>query len=103
MKDLNQAASRMESRRAGTAELEAFYERMPYPTPLTSLDEHLELYSNPERSRALFHLMWPTERLRADQEILVAGCGTAQAAKYALRESNARITAIDISETSLIH
>ena len=103
MKDLNQAASRMQSGSAGTEELQDFYERMPYPPPLTSLDDHRELYNNPERSRALFHLMWPTERFRADQEILVAGCGTAQAAKYALRESRARITAIDISETSLIH
>ncbi len=37
------------------------------------------------------------------KEILVAGCGTSQAARYALREPDARITAIDISETSLRH
>jgi SAM-dependent methyltransferase len=103
MNELNKAASRVEPRNADTAELRDFYEKMPYPTPLTSLDEHRELYSNPERRRALFHLMWPTERLRGDQEILVAGCGTSQAAKYALREPNARVTAIDVSETSLIH
>jgi SAM-dependent methyltransferase len=103
MKELNTAANRMESRNIGTAEVRDFYEKMPYPTPLTSLDEHRELYDNPERRRALFHLMWPTEKLRGDQEILVAGCGTSQAAKYALREPNARITAIDVSETSLIH
>jgi SAM-dependent methyltransferase len=93
----------MESRSVDMAELRDFYEKMSYPTPLTSLDEHRELYSNPERSRVLFHLMWPTERSRADQEVLVAGCGTSQAAKFALREPNARITAIDISEASLIH
>ena len=45
--------------------------------------------------------MWPTEPLRGNQEILVAGCGTSQAARHALREHDARITAIDISETSL--
>ncbi len=84
-------------------EVRDFYERMPYPAPLASLDEHRELYSNPDRRRALFHRMWPTERPRANQEILVAGCGTSQAAKYALREPDARITAIDISETSLDH
>ena len=75
---------------------------MPYPAPLTSLDEHRDLYKNPDRRRAQFHLMWPTEPLRGNQEILVAGCGTSQAARYALREPEARITAIDISETSLV-
>jgi SAM-dependent methyltransferase len=78
-----------------------FYERMPYPAPFTSLDEHRDLYENPERRRAQFHLMWPTEPQRGTQEILVAGCGTSQAARYALREPDARITGIDISETSL--
>lgn len=103
MNELNAVANLAESRNAGTAELRDFYEKMPYPTPLTSLDEHRELYNNPERRRALFHLMWPTEKLRGNLEILVAGCGTSQAAKYALREPDARITAIDVSETSLIH
>ncbi len=78
-----------------------FYERMPYPAPFTSLDEHRDLYRNPERRRAMFHLLWPTEPLRGNQEILVAGCGTSQAARYALREPDAHVTAIDISETSL--
>lgn len=80
-----------------------FYERMPYPAPLTSLDEYRELYQNPERRRANFHLMWPTRHFSGKQEILVAGCGTSQAARYALREPEARVTAIDISETSLRH
>lgn len=80
-----------------------FYERMPYPAPLASLDEHRELYNHPHRRRALFHRMWPTNQPAAHQEILVAGCGTSQAASYALREPDARITAIDISETSLSH
>ena len=34
---------------------------------------------------------------------MVAGCGTSQAAIHALREPDARVTAIDISETSLRH
>src|SRR5215467_3159286 len=76
---------------------------MPYPAPLASLDKHRELYKNPARRRALFHLIWPAERPRANLDILVAGCGTSQAARYALREPDARVTAIDISETSLAH
>ena len=88
---------------ASFEEVHDFYERMPYPAPLTSLDEHRELYRNPARRRAQFHLLWPTEPLRGDLEILVAGCGTSQAARYALREPDARVTAIDISEMSLRH
>jgi len=80
-----------------------FYERMPYPAPLTSLDEHMTLYANPTRRRALFHRMWPTGTPSDHQEILIAGCGTSQAAIHALREPEARVTGIDISETSLRH
>jgi SAM-dependent methyltransferase len=82
-------------------EIRQFYEMLPYPAPLGSLDEHRALYRDPERRRALFHRIWPKERAGGHQEILVAGCGTSQAARYALREPNARITAIDISATSL--
>ena len=80
-----------------------FYERRPYPPPFTSLDEHRDLYRNPDRRRAQFHLLWPTEPFRQNQEILIAGCGTSQAARYALREPDARVTAIDVSDTSLRH
>ena len=98
---MNGSDQRKGSGTAVSEEVRDFYERMPYPAPFTSLDEHRDLYKNPDRRRALFHLLWPTEPLRGNQEILVAGCGTSQAARYALREPDARITAIDISETSL--
>src|SRR5215472_14377343 len=81
----------------------AFYESHPYPAPLRDLDRHRELYRNPDRRRALSLLLWPAEKSPANREILVAGCGTSQAATYALREHDARVTAIDISETSLRH
>jgi SAM-dependent methyltransferase len=84
-------------------EVRAFYESHPYPAPLTNLDRHRDLYRNPDRRRALSLLLWPMEKPRANREILVAGCGTSQAATYALREPDARVTAIDISETSLRH
>ncbi len=81
----------------------AFYESHPYPAPIRDLERHRDLYRNPDRRRALSLLLWPTEAPRADREILVAGCGTSQAAIHALREPEARVTAIDISETSLRH
>jgi very-short-patch-repair endonuclease/SAM-dependent methyltransferase len=89
-------------RRRGEA-VRAFYESHPYPAPLRDLDRRREIYRNPDRRRALSLLLWPTEQARANREILVAGCGTSQAAIHALREPDARVTAIDISETSLRH
>ena len=83
--------------------MRAFYESHPYPAPLGDLDRHIELYHNPDRRRAWSLLLWPTEKPRANREILIAGCGTSQAAIHALREPNAHVTAIDISETSLRH
>jgi SAM-dependent methyltransferase len=82
-------------------EVRAFYEKHPYPAPLESLDEHRKLYRNPDRRRALSLLVQPTEKPRAGRDILVAGCGTSQAAVYAMREPDAQVTGIDVSETSL--
>ena len=79
----------------------AFYDSHPYPAPITNLDRHRDLYRNADRQRALSLLLWPTEKAREKQEILIAGCGTSQAAAHALRQPDARITAIDVSETSL--
>src|SRR5262249_23149361 len=86
-----------------TDAVRAFYDSHPYPAPIGNLDRHRGLYRTPDRRRALFFLLWPTEKQRANREILVAGCGTSQAATYALREPDAHVTAIDISETSLRH
>ena len=47
--------------------------------------------------------MWPAKEPTGNRDILIAGCGTSQAARYALREPDARITAIDISDASLRH
>jgi SAM-dependent methyltransferase len=84
-------------------EVRAFYESHPYPAPLGNLDRHRELYRNPDRRRAISLLLWPTRRPRPDRKILVAGCGTSQAVIHAMREPEAQVTAIDISETSLAH
>ena len=78
-----------------------FYDAHPYPPPITDLERHRELYRNPQRRRALFRLFWPARPQQPDRNILVAGCGTSQAATYALSEPEARVTGIDVSETSL--
>ena len=45
----------------------------------------------------------PARPYRADLDILVAGCGTWQAAKYALCRPQAQVVGIDVSTTSLEH
>jgi SAM-dependent methyltransferase len=83
--------------------IRAFYESHPYPAPINSLEQRLDRYRDPHRRRAQNLLLWPLEKPRPDRSILVAGCGTSQAARHALMERDARITAIDVSETSLRH
>jgi SAM-dependent methyltransferase len=82
-------------------DVQNFYERRPYPAPLTNLDRHRELYRDPLRRRAQFHLLWPERPYTTRQNILVAGCGTSQAATIAMREPDAHVFAIDSSSTSL--
>ena len=84
-------------------EVQAFYERYPYPPPTDDLAAYRQRWQDRERRRADFHLFWPTRPYREDHSILVAGCGTSQAAKYAIRWPAARITGIDFSAPSIRH
>jgi SAM-dependent methyltransferase len=80
-----------------------FYGRHPYPPPVDNLDRARDEWRDPIRHRAEFHLFWPRRPYRADLDILVAGCGTWQAAKYALCRPAARVIGIDVSATSIGH
>lgn len=82
-------------------EVQAFYERYPYPRPIDDLDGYRRQWQDPQRRRADYHLAWPGEPYREDHAILIAGCGTSQAAKHAMRWPGARITAIDVSANSV--
>ncbi len=83
--------------------VQSFYERMPYPAPLSNLDRHVEVFRNPEQRRVRSLLMFPEGAPEGRQDILVAGCGTSQAARIALRDPDARVVAVDISAASLNH
>ena len=78
----------------------AFYERHPYPPPVGDLDHYRRSWTD-ERRRADACLFWPAEPYRDDRSILVAGCGTSQAAKVALRWPRAHVVGIDVSATSI--
>ncbi len=82
-------------------DVQDFYDRYPYPRPVESLENYGRLWQDYQKRKADFHLFWPAQTYREDLSILVAGCGTSQAARYAIRCPNARITGIDFSETSL--
>jgi SAM-dependent methyltransferase len=85
------------------AQVQEFYERYPYPRPLETLESYRQRWQDPERRRAEFHLFWPGRPYCEDYSILVAGCGTSQAAKYAIRWPRAAVTGIDFSAASVRH
>ncbi len=80
-----------------------FYERYPYPRPIDDLDNYRWRWQDQNRRRADFHLFWPDKPYAEARTILVAGCGTSQAAKHAARCPAARVIGIDFSATSVRH
>jgi SAM-dependent methyltransferase len=52
------------------------------------------------RFRAQF---WPDRPPREDLDVLVAGCGSNAAARYAFNHPQARVTGVDLSSSSLAH
>ena len=83
--------------------VQKFYNQRPYPPPVKDLDDYGLRWQDAGRRRADFHLPWPHQPYREDLTILVAGCGTSQAAKHALRNPNASVVGIDLSPTSIQH
>jgi SAM-dependent methyltransferase len=80
-----------------------FYTNHPYPPPLENLDRARDMWQDQNVHYAEYHLLWPNKEYRADFDVLVAGCGTWQAAKFALCHPAARVVGVDVSPTSLEH
>jgi SAM-dependent methyltransferase len=79
------------------------YARWLYPQPIFDLQAWLVTnwqWLDPSHSHRLF---WPDRPYRADMDILVAGCGTNQAAVLAFTNPHASVVAIDVSQPSLDH
>lgn len=81
--------------------VKTFYEMHPYPLAVDDLGGYRQTW-NETRRRADACLFWPTKPFREDLRILIAGCGTSQAARYAVRWPNAHVTGIDLSHASLV-
>lgn len=77
----------------------AFYDRHPYPPPVARLDP----VARAGADRAAHHLIWPARPSGSVESVLVAGCGTSQAVRHALRHPAARVVGTDVSATSLDH
>jgi len=79
------------------------YERWVYPEPIADLPawlEHNWQWFDPSHAHVL---MWPDRPLVPGMDILVAGCGTNQAAVIAFTNPGARVLGIDVSRASLGH
>ncbi len=82
-------------------EVTTFYDRHPYPPPVADLTRQAADWADGRRRRIEHHRMWSAMPFRDDHSILVAGCGTSQAARYALRYPRARVVGIDVSATGI--
>ncbi len=79
------------------------YRRWRYPQPIQDLEglpEGIWHWFDPSR----FHRsLWPDREYKPDLDILIAGCGTNQAAVFAYRNPAAKVVGVDISQPSLDH
>lgn len=84
-------------------QIQRFYNLRPYPSPVKDLDDYRKRWQDENWRRADFHLHWPHRPYREELSILIAGCGTSQAAKHALRNPAAQVVGFDLSSTSIQH
>ncbi len=76
------------------------YERWSYPPPVEALTDGQVLLGDPSVFGAAY---WPRRADYRTLSVLVAGCGTVQAASCAQHNPTCRVLGIDISEASLAH
>ncbi len=79
------------------------YERWRYPPPIQDLDVWVLnnwQWFDPVHAHRMF---WPDREYKPDADILIAGCGTNQAAIFAYTNPAAKVVAVDISKPSLEH
>ncbi len=84
----------------GADAIASFYEQHPYPPPVDDLEAYRRAWTDDRRREETLRI-WPDGSIGDDRTILVAGCGTSQAAKYAVRYPRSRVVGIDVSERSI--
>jgi SAM-dependent methyltransferase len=79
------------------------YEEWVYPAPIQDLTSWVTdnwQWFDPSHAHSV---LWPEREQKLDLDILIAGCGTNQAAVFAYTNPDSKVTAIDVSQTSLDH
>ncbi len=79
------------------------YEKWQYPEPIQNLETWLSSswqWFDPSHAH---RILWPDRPLNPDLDILIAGCGTNQAAVFAYTNRAAKVVAVDVSQPSLDH
>src|SRR5690348_15098959 len=79
------------------------YQKYRYPEPIQDLEAWLQKnwqWFDPSHAH---RILWPDRKYKPDLDILIAGCGTNQAAVFAYTNRAARVVAVDVSQPSLNH
>jgi SAM-dependent methyltransferase len=79
------------------------YQKYRYPEPIQDLEvwlQHNWQWFDPSHAHRVF---WPDREYKSDLDILIAGCGTNQAAIFAYTNPDAKVVAVDVSQPSLDH
>ena len=79
------------------------YEQWRYPQPIQDLEAWMRgnwEWFDPSHAH---RVLWPNREYKRDLDILIAGCGTNQAAVFAFANPDAKVVAVDVSQPSLDH
>lgn len=79
------------------------YDRWQYPPPVLDLEAWTKNHWDWFDPFWAHRVLWPDREYRPDLDILIAGCGTYQAAVFAFMNRGAKVTAIDVSRSALDH
>ena len=74
------------------------YQKWQYPEPIQNLEMWLTgnwQWFDPSHAH---RLLWPDRPLNPDLDILIAGCGTNQAAVFAYTNRASKVVAVDVNE-----
>ncbi|OBI02307.1 class I SAM-dependent methyltransferase [Mycobacterium scrofulaceum] len=79
------------------------YDRWEYPPPVTDLAAWTKTHWDWFDPFWAHRVLWPNREYKPDLDILIAGCGTFQAAHFAFTNRTAKVVAIDVSRSALRH
>lgn len=79
------------------------YDRWEYPPPVADLAAWSENHWDWFDPFLAHRVLWPDRDYKPDLDILIAGCGTFQAALFAFKNRGAKVVGIDVSGSALNH